>query len=77
MDTRHGEIDIKHHEMSGLDVENSEVPKKIDGKACSLIVCHVEENRATSRNRLRLNELQHLLLIVSVGVDREHGVSIE
>lgn len=70
IDTRNGEINIEHHEMSGLDVENSEIAKKIDGEARVLVGRHVEKNRAASRNRCRLDEIQRLSLIFSAGKDR-------
>lgn len=56
--------------MSGLDVENSEIAKKIDGEARVLVGRHVEKNRAASRNRCRLDEIQRLSLIFSAGKDR-------
>lgn len=70
MDTRDGEIDVEHHEMSGLDVKNSEIAKKIDGEARFLVGRHVKKKRAATRNRCRLDEIQRLLLVVFVGKDR-------
>lgn len=70
MDTRNGEIDIEHHEVSGLDVKYSEIAKKIDGEAGFLVERHVEKNRAASRNRCRLDEIQRLLLIAFAGKER-------
>ena len=70
MDTRNGEIDIEHHEVSGLDVKNGEIAKKVDGEAGFLAGCHVEKNGAASRDRCRLDEIQRLLLIVLVGKER-------
>ena len=41
-DTGNGQIDVEHGEMSGLDVENGEIAKQIDGKSSVYIWSDVE-----------------------------------